>query len=493
MNSSERPNILLITTDQQRFDTIHALGNPSIFTPHLNWLCDVGTAYTRCYTDSPVCMAARATIMTGRHGYRQNYVSNGKNNYPVKAESSLPGVLTQAGYQTRVAGKMHFQPHRAHYGFEHMELLQDYYREAAKHPEWGIPMDHGVGQNEMEPVISTVHESHSLTRWTVDRSINFFETRDTTRPFFLWTSFSKPHPPFDPPANFWKLYEDIDIPPPLRGDWSKSVDDVPRGLMNSTLSLNCSHRFSSQQWKAVRRAYYALITHIDYSLGLLFSRMRELDLLKNTLIIFTADHGEMLGDHHMGAKSVFLEGSSHIPMLLKVPEAWQETSKFKPRVNDITCLADIYPTCLAAAGVDVPKGVECDGVNLLERASSAAGPSPRKRLFGVLSNNLTMTLEGDLKYIYTKVGGSELLFDLKHDPMEKRNLIKTPRGKKLAARLRKEFVDEMKRYKTPLVKNNKLVTFPESSRDAIKFPSKRWPGFHTQGTHYSEDWGDVLH
>lgn len=112
----DRPNILLITTDQQRFDTINALGNKYIFTPHLNWLVDQGITFTRCYSDCPVCMPARATIMTGKHGYTTGLVENNDDIKPMAENDTLPGILTRNGYQTRAQGKMHFSPMRAHYG-----------------------------------------------------------------------------------------------------------------------------------------------------------------------------------------------------------------------------------------------------------------------------------------------------------------------------------------------------------------------------------------
>lgn len=178
-------------------------------------------------------------------------------------------------------------------------------------------MDHGVGQNEMEPALSTVDESHSLTRWTVERAVDFLETRDETRPFFLHVGFAKPHPPLDPCRSYWQMYRDAEVPEPRYGDWSKQPAKIPAGFMGPTSSLNGCDRFSPALLRDVRRAYYACLTQIDYNLGCVFARMRELGLLDNTLIIFSSDHGEMLGDHHMGAKTVFLEGSAHVPLLVR--------------------------------------------------------------------------------------------------------------------------------------------------------------------------------
>ena len=158
-------------------------------------------------------MPARASIMTGLHAATTGLIGNSGAIRPMETNPTLPGELTKAGYQTRAIGKMHFEPLRAHYGFEHMELLPDYYRYMARHPELGKPKDHGVGENEMEPVFSTVDDSNSLTHWTVDRTIDFLETRDEDRPFFTWCSFAKPHPPFDPCKEYWDLYDGITFAP----------------------------------------------------------------------------------------------------------------------------------------------------------------------------------------------------------------------------------------------------------------------------------------
>ncbi|MFW5829340.1 MAG: sulfatase-like hydrolase/transferase, partial [Planctomycetota bacterium] len=128
----EPPNILLITTDQQRFDTIHALGNDGIFTPHLDWLVDQGISCTRAYADCPICIPSRATTMCGRHGFSTGLTANTARVQPLRDHPTLPGILTAAGYQTRAVGKMHFKPERSHYGFEHMLLSADYHREMTR-------------------------------------------------------------------------------------------------------------------------------------------------------------------------------------------------------------------------------------------------------------------------------------------------------------------------------------------------------------------------
>jgi arylsulfatase A-like enzyme len=470
------PNILLITTDQQRFDTIHSAsegypGNPYIRTPHLNWLCDNGIHFTRCYTDAPICVAARTTIMTGRHGYTNGLTSNAGDSLPIDPARSLPGLLTHAGYQTRAVGKMHFLPNRAHYGFEHMEILEDYYREMAQHPERGRPTDHGLGQNEMEPGIATVSETHSLTYWTVDRSINFLETRDPTRPFFLWTSFSKPHPPFDPVLHYWLMYQNAAVPEPVVGDWSERVEDIPPGFLESAYVLNNLDRFSPALILDIRRAYYALITQIDYNLGLLFARMRELELLNNTLILFTSDHGEMLGDHHIGAKTIFLEGSAHVPLIVCPPGFPDETRG--TACGSFATLADILPTCAAVAGVPLPEEKPIDGLDLVELAE---GATCRETFIGECGDQFAV-IEGAYKYVTCLPGAPELLFNLAKDPYEKHDLIAAKGHTDIAATFRERLLQHLRDHHPELISNGSILATKPSP---VKGLRGRWPGFHSR-------------
>lgn len=478
----QRPNLLLITTDQQRFDTIRAGGNPHIRTPHLDWLVGSGIHFRRCYADSPVCVTSRATLITGQHWSSLKPYGNWTTDTAPDPSRTLPGLLTAQGYQTRAVGKMHYHPPRRNYGWEHMEILQDYYRYTARHPHLGIPMDHGMGQNEMEPVISTVPETHSLTRWIVERSIDFLETRDESRPFLLYTSFSKPHPPFDPCASYWELYRNATMPPPVYGDWSKTPQDVPASFLEPTWRLSSADTFSSELLADVRRAYYALITQIDYNLGILFARLRELDLLENTLILFTADHGEMLGDHHMGAKSVFFEGSAHVPLIVRPPQGVLEEER-GTACDALTCLADVMPTFLGTAGSGPPADLPMDGIDLL---AAARGESNREVFFGEYTD-YHCAIAGDLKYLYTTAGGAELAFDLARDPYEQRDLLTAGEKAEEVARLRSLLTEHLARLGHDAVKEGRLAVLrPAPDRRACRRNS--WPGLHTR-----HELKDVLH
>ncbi len=463
-----KDNIILITTDQQRFDTIQALGNNSIFTPHLNYLVSQGISFTRCYADCPICVPSRTTIMTGKKGFESKVISNANHQSfmeeTTNKKETLPGILTHNGYQTKAMGKMHFEPARACYGFESMRLPLDYMREYDKKDSIR-PKAHGIGECELEPVISTVDVKDSITTWTIDGSIDFIETRDPLRPFFLWTSFTKPHPPFDPCKDFWDLYENIPMPDAIYGDWSKNIEDVPMGFLEGSFENTNVHLFSKEQLRASRRAYYACISQIDYSLGLLFGCLRENNLFENTWIIFTSDHGEMLGDHHLGQKNLFFEGSSHIPLIIVPPK--NSNYEINKTIDYLAEINDIYPTILSIAGIDMPKGIT--GKNLLEL-------NEERIFYGNSLNKHFCVMKDNIKLIYCSRGDNKLLFDLNKDKMETKNLINDENYKDIKNELWNLLIENTKKYNKELLKDGYFITSnPPKNINEIK---NRWFGFH---------------
>lgn len=482
-----KDNILLITTDQQRFDTINAWGNQSIFTPHLNYMAAMGTSYTNCYTCCPICVPSRTTLMTGLHGYESGVVSNQTHEAVMKERTrkraTLPAMLTDAGYQTCAMGKMHFDPARACYGFEHMTLPLDYMRYYDRREETARPLVHGIGQCEMEPVIQPSKLSDTLTAWITDRSIDFLETKDPTRPFFMWTSYTKPHPPFDPCMEFWELYSQIPLPKPVLGDWSQTLEGTPQGFLAGAYENTNMHLLGKEQIQAVRRAYYACITQVDYQLGRLFGTLRENGLLENTWVIFTSDHGEMLGDHHMSQKNLFFEGSAHVPLLVMPPQG--RNIPHNIQMNQLTELADLYPTILSIAGITPPSDVHSQ--NLLE-------PSSENRIFyGDSLHTNFCVMENRKKLVYTTCGGSALLFDLDSDPMEQRNLSTDPDWQSVRKHLWELLVEHVRQTAPEALKQNAGAQGPSGKAPANgtpfafaiteppRYPGDmpgRWFGFH---------------
>lgn len=422
MPNVDQPNVLLITTDQQRHDCLQATsGNHQIWTPHLNWLADNGVAFTNAYSDCPVCLPARITLMTGRHAWHHGVMSNRWVEDCYQPDDGLAGRMGNAGYQTWQVGKNHYGPSRRHHmGFQTMIESEHYFRHASKFPELGRPRRTGHGQNEHVPGIDTVSDAHSLSAWTVDTAVDLIETRDPSRPFFGWISFDDPHPPFVPTRNWWDLYQGQAVPEAVYGNWSESIADVPPAFLGVTRELSQTQRLSPDQIAQAKRAYYALTSQIDGHLGLLFGRLRELSLLENTWIVFTSDHGEMLGDHHCGGKCVPFEGAARVPLIVKPPASPRDTTHPMrgQRSAALTCLADVMPSILSIAGVAAP--ADQDGIDLM---AVARGETARSDLFGSCMY-LHYLRRGRYKYCRESLDGSELCFDLVDDPNEQVDLIR---------------------------------------------------------------------
>ncbi|MCC6418007.1 MAG: sulfatase-like hydrolase/transferase [Gemmataceae bacterium] len=471
---ASRPNLLLITTDQQRWDATGATGPSFLRTPHFDHLCREGVRFDRAYSDCPMCVPARMTLLTGRHAHRHGLTANGPTRGLAEAAATLPGQLGAAGYQTVAIGKMHFTPQRHRHGFQEMLLPDDYYRELAQRggPQ---PMRHGLGQNELHPTQATVPESATLTAWIAERCVDFLTyRRDPEAPFFLWASFSKPHPPLDPPEPYYSMYRDCPIPDPVYGDW---CDESCPAAMRHFRERQGYGRLPAEVIRAARVAYYGLVTQVDYGLGRIFAALRASGAWQDTVIVYTSDHGEYLGDHRMGAKGFFHEPSARVPFVLRLPpaEPWVTSNR---TVDDLVCLADVCPTFLAAAGVAPAAPV--DGLDLGPIARGGAGPAGR-RIVSVYADarycfQLAVT-DGSWKYLWFPEGPTEQLFDLRADPAELHNRAGDPALQATKAALREALVAELAASRSPHLVAGALPQGPVVPRPAGFLGAHGLPGY----------------
>jgi len=404
---SRRPNILLLFTDQQRADTIGALGNPVIQTPTLDSLVREGTSFTSAYTPSPVCVAARCSLILGQWPHQTGCTAN---NPMPQERTSLMELLADAGYQTHGTGKMHFSPDsRKLWGFE----SRDYSEECMLQDDFGAFLresgyDHVVDPQGVRSEYYYLPQPSQLparlhnTTWVADRSLDFLQRRDTSRPFFLWTSFIKPHPPFEVPVPWNRLYKPTQMPMPF-------LPDGCEGLLSYWNRLQNRYKWRDrgrdlQLLRTMRAAYYACISFVDYNLGRILSYLREANELDNTLVIFTSDHGEMLGDYGSYGKRTMLDPAANVPLIARYPE------RFDPDVQRRTAvsLVDVLPTCLQAAGLDVPESAVGEDL-----AAVAAGQSRREEVISQYSDGRTALyglVSGEWKYIYSAADNREWLY-----------------------------------------------------------------------------------
>ncbi|NED99702.1 sulfatase-like hydrolase/transferase [Phytoactinopolyspora halotolerans] len=472
------PNIVLITTDQQRYDTVGPRAPDFLRTPHLDHMAREGITYSSAYAQCPMCVPSRVSIMTGRTVAGHGMAHNGHSSEVVDRETSLPSMLRQAGYQTAAIGKMHFTPERARHGFDEMLLPADYYTEMTRRGHDVQPMRHGLGQNELYPGMATVPESLTLTSWTAERCVDYIrERRDPTVPFFLWCSFSKPHPPLDPPEPYYSMYLNSPIPEPVFGDWSED-ERCPEAFRRAREKWSLD-LIPPEVIRAARAAYYGLVTHIDYAIGRVFAALQDLRMFDDTLLVFTSDHGEYLGDHHTGAKTFFHEASAHVPFIVRLPKSWDDR-RHGTTVADPVTHADIMPTLLAAAGQPAPG--QCDGQDLFALARGELD-SPRRYVDGVgrvPDATYHAITDGRWKYIHYPEGDTEQLFDVENDPDERTDLSGSSEHEKRRADLRQELIDLLERRGSEWVRDGRLVSqepFGDTTRDRR---NESWPGYHTE-------------
>ena len=496
---SHRPHVVLITTDQQRFDTTGPAAPRWLRTPHLDHLAREGVSFSRAYADCPVCIPSRISIMTGTQGFTHGMLGNGKlpdGTLPIDPARSLPARMRALGYQTVAIGKMHFEPQRARYGFDEMILPDDYYhwmRTQGLSLGAGKPMDHGLGQNELYPGMATVPESYTLTAWTVDQCVDYVKRRrDPTRPLFLWCSFSKPHPPLDPPEPYYSMYRhnpDCPLPDPWVGDWSAADSErLPEAFRRAREAWSLD-QIPPEVLREARAAYYGLITQIDYNIGRLFAAFQDSSEFNDTAFLFTADHGELLGDHRSGAKSFWYEGSAHVPFILRLPPSVRD----RPvgiTVDSPVCLADVYTTCIAVAGSEQPGGGGAvgtdavDGQNLIAVAQGHA--RGRAWLEGACGRPQPMwhgLTDGRWKYVSYFGDGIEQLFDLATDPHELHDLAVVPAHRDQLARCRDTLVSRLSERDSPLVQGGRLMQLDLPAESEAQRRARPWPGYHTTEYH----------
>ncbi len=430
-------NILLLFTDQQRFDTIGALGAPIIKTPALDRLVREGVSFERCHTPSPVCVSARHALTTGLPPHTTGCVDN---QAPRLSPPTFIEHLRDAGYQAHGVGKMHFAPDpRDMKGFETRNFSetfgQDEYAQFVVDSGFGhVDEPFGVRSEyyylpQVSQLPATVHHTH----WVADKSIEFLQNRPKGRPFFLWSSFIKPHPPFESPTPWNKLYRAAEMPPPYRPDgyqeqlsfWNRVQNRYKYRDAGTDDHLN----------RTTRAAYYSSISFIDYNIGRILEALGE--SIDETLVVFTSDHGEMLGDFGAFGKRCMLDGAVRVPLILR----WPNGHAAGTRIGAPVSLVDLYPTFLGIAGRDSeerhPESVDLRQPQQIEL---------RKYVYSHFSEREWghyLITDGKWKYSYCAADEKEWLYDLGSDHGESRNLIDETsaqqQGEHLRARLIERF------------------------------------------------------
>lgn len=418
-----KPNILLIVTEQHRGDSLGCESHPVLLTPNMDEIAARGVRFRRFYSDCPVCMPARRTMLSGQFPATHGLLSNAEG-VEWEPEATLPQILRDSGYQTRWIGRsMHQFPKRARFGYEEVELGG--YAPGSDYTRWfkqNAPDDcggwfgGGVMHNDWTARPWPLPEYLHRTNWTVQRALEFLQRRDPACPFFLTLSFGAAHPPLQPPEFYFNRYLRTGVPEPHIGEWA----EPPEG--NTGVSPNRIN-LKGEALLNARAGYYGLINHLDDQLRRILNPVTGIRHNSDTIVCLTSDHGEMLGDHYRWRKQVPYEGSARVPFLLSAPDGMMDVER-GTAIDEPATLADLMPTLLDMAEVEIPDTVDGKSLVPILRGRDALERDCVHTEHGGSWHALT---DGHEKYVWHADSGAEQLFNLGKDPHELHDLSDIPR------------------------------------------------------------------
>lgn len=444
--SNDRPNIILIMTDQQRYDTIQALGFPYMDTPNLDRLVEEGVALTNCFCTAPSCAPSRAALFTGGYPHSTGVFKNAD-----KWPRTWVEDLAESGYHCVNIGKMHTYPYQALYGFHERYVVEnkDRYLEGRYFfDEWdkalharGLPKPGRI----MYRNLKDYRERMGAFEWELPEDMHpdmfvggmatwWIDRYPKTTPLFLQIGFPGPHPPYDPPLRYAEPYLKKDLPIPVVSE--KDLTSQPPPFLalrkhNSEIdhdSVVFSLNPSQEQLHRLRAYYLANVTMIDEKIGEILQALEAKGYLENAVVIFTSDHGDCLGDHgHIQKWTMYDE-------IVKMPAIIWSPGRFDggQRLDNLYSQIDIGATILELAGLQAPANMEAES---LIPALESRDTEGRKYVFAEHSRDailqetefMTMVRTKDWKLVHFLDEPFGQLFDLKNDPKEVNNLWDDPR------------------------------------------------------------------
>lgn len=435
MSRQSTPNILFVMVDQMS-QFVLPIAQPeyrkpryTAIAPNIERLARGGAVFTECYSPSPLCVPARASIATGLH-VREHQVCTNGDEFPASVPTFMHS-LQALGYHTTVSGKTHcIGPDQLH-GFDNRQTTDIYPSDFIWIRDWSEEPEYDPGTSVVKLAHSGVCRTSMQMNYDTEvknRGIEFLTEHRLSgegRPFMMMVSFTQPHEPFQTLQKYWDLYEDVDF------DWD---GDAPRGdganhPYNRGLDMYHgidNHAPNKELTKKSIRAHLGMISQLDDFLGELLDTLDRLDLSDDTVVVFTSDHGEMLGTHQMWFKRSFMEESAHTPLIVSWP------GKIKPAVHDTPVSAvDIGPTLVdLAGGIPATVHYKASGDSLKTLLLEGSDPDWRGTAmidyFGDGTNTPMQVLrEGDFKLAWFQ-DYEPVLFNLREDPFEMVNLAGDP-------------------------------------------------------------------
>lgn len=427
----KRPNILFVQTDQLTIDVLSSYGNPIAKTPHIDALAQNGAVFETAYCNFPLCAPSRMSMSTGQLASKVGAFDNACE-YPATIPS-YAHYMRSLGYRTCLSGKMHYVGPDQLHGFERRTTTDIYPGDFSWTPDWSTTGFHGA-TNIRVLTDSGVCRRNVQIDYDEDVTYKaiqeiFDSARDPEeRPFFLQVSYTHPHDPYLCQQQHWDLYDDVDIPKPRTGMMAEDENDP-----HSIRVLN-QHGFADADVgddviAQARRAYCGSVSYIDEKLGQLMAALEESGQADNTFIVFTSDHGEMLGERGLWLKKTFFEPALRVPLIITAPKELAKGVFHQKRISTPVSLVDLLPsfTDIASDGHWDEAVEQLDGESLMTVASQDDHDRPVYAELlseGILAPIFMIRRDG-FKLLTSK-GDPDMLYDLVNDPDERINLAHDP-------------------------------------------------------------------
>lgn len=375
----KRPNVLWLMSDQHNANCAGYAGHPDVKTPNLDKIAKNGVNFTNGFANNPICSPSRICFMTGQYMHTHRMFGNNHAEYPEPNYDTLACLFRRYGYQTGLFGKAHMirrwdedgfekirytdlcdslrnNPESTHY-FKYLDDLglADLYEEGNPREEMYYTLD-GSGHAQLP-------YEHSIEHYTGDKTLEFLEERDESRPFFIHMSFQRPHAPIAPAKEYFDMYDPdkLTLPDSIVDYFENKFAGKPK-FMREMLRNGCGYPLADPDEKRLRRclaSYYALISCIDMEIGRVLKKLEEDGELENTIIFYTADHGDFAGEHGLFHKNFGLyESIQRIPFLMSWPGGPQNV-----KIDDLVESVDFFPTVCEICDIPVPNDV--DGSSLV--------------------------------------------------------------------------------------------------------------------------------
>jgi arylsulfatase A-like enzyme len=461
---SDRPNILWICTDQQRYDTIEGLNNSHIRTPNLKRFMDHSTVFTHAFVQNPVCSPSRASFLTGRYPHTTGLRANGQKIR--ENEKLITRTLADNGYVCGLVGKLHLSPcaggrveDRIDDGYKHFwwsHDIQDHWpgknmwreflkesgitwpKQPASQPAWGVPVDPRFSQ----------------THWCADKTVEFIRAQKKSSPWLMSVNIYQPHHPFCPTEEYFKRYDPAKMPAPncVRGELDNKTEYQRRDAAGGPARPSFENTDELTRRK-ITAAYYAMIEEIDDQFERIMKTLEETGQAENTIVIFMSDHGEMLGDHGIYHKGpYFYDCAMRVPLMIRWPGRYRGGQKLDSLVE----MVDIAPTLLEAVGLQPQPAMQGRSLTaLLEGKTTAHRDSVYMENYVPQGRGSRPMLATALRTrthkiaVYHSLGTGEL-YDLTRDPTETRNLWGDPNSRGTRDELTMKVMERMTDTLDPL-------------------------------------------